>query len=145
MAPEILDYLDIDATKTIGYTNAVDLWAVGCIAYRLISGAVPFLSGRQLIRYCNDPTQFPLSALLDSHAKETCLSFIQKLLVPSPKERLTAVEALESLWIGSGSYRYIISRAHVFDCVYELRKIHPRDHRWSIFRAACSRNRRKPR
>lgn len=31
-APEILNYLNTD-TLSAGYTNAVDLWAVGCITY----------------------------------------------------------------------------------------------------------------
>ena len=69
MAPEIPNFLDTD-TSNAEYTNAVDLWAVGCIAYRLVTGVVPFPPGRSLMKYCEDKSQFPYEPLFDSSIKK---------------------------------------------------------------------------
>lgn len=99
MAPEILDYLDdIDGEY---YTNAVDLWAVGCITYRIVTGVVPF-SARSLMKYCDDKSLFPYDSLLDSGVKSLVSGFIRELLAPYPKERPSASQALNHAWIISG-------------------------------------------
>lgn len=53
MAPEILNYLSTSEGSE-EYTNSVDIWAVGCIVYHLITGGVPFPPGKSFIRYCDD-------------------------------------------------------------------------------------------
>jgi serine/threonine protein kinase len=89
MAPEILSYLDAD-TIGAGYTNAVDLWAVGYITYRLITGVVPFPAGISLMKYCEDKSLFPFKPLFDSGIKNLGSKFIRGLLMTHPKERLSA-------------------------------------------------------
>jgi serine/threonine protein kinase len=96
MAPEILEYLDTPGGE---YTNAVDLWAVGCITYRLVTGIVPFPPGRSLLEYCKDASLFPYDALLDSGIKSSCSKFIKELLETGPKQRLSASQALDHAWI----------------------------------------------
>lgn len=102
MAPELLDYLN---TSSEEYTNAVDIWAVGCIIYRLVTGNVPFPPGRSLLEYCRDKSLFPYDALLDCGIKSTCAKFIKELLVVSPEQRPSASQALNHTWINSGKYR----------------------------------------
>jgi calcium/calmodulin-dependent protein kinase I len=101
MAPEIHPSLD-NYTSNGDYTNAVDLWAAGCITYRLVTGVVPFPSGRSLWEYCEDKSSFPCDALLDSGIKSSCSEFIKELLESYPKRRLSASKALEHPWITTG-------------------------------------------
>ena len=108
MAPEILDYLDTDAPSA-EYTNAVDLWAVGCITYRLVAGVVPFPAVRSLVKYCEDKSLFPFDPLFDSGIKSSGSKLIRELLVTDPKERLSASQALNHAWIISGGFGNIFS------------------------------------
>jgi WD40 repeat protein len=101
MAPEILNYLDPN-TRRVGYTNAVDLWAVGCIVYRLVTGVVPFSPAPwPLIQYCKDRLLFPNGPLSSIGFKQgsSCSSFIRELLAAEPKERPSATQALNHPWI----------------------------------------------
>ena len=107
MAPEILEYLDAPSGE---YTNAVDLWAVGCIAYRLVTGVVPFPPGKSLLKYCEDKSLYPYDALLDSGIKSLCSNFIKELLKTSPTQRPLASQALNHVWIISGRCTDICSR-----------------------------------
>jgi serine/threonine protein kinase len=118
MAPEILDYLD---TPSEEYTNAVDLWAVGCITYRLVTGLIPFPSSRSLLEYCKDKSLFPYNALLDSGIKSLCSKFIKELLETTPKQRPVASQALNHAWINSGRCTNILCKY-----AYKLTEILPR-------------------
>jgi serine/threonine protein kinase len=107
-APEILGYLDADEPST-EYTNAVDLWAAGCITYRLVTGVVPFPPGKSLVKYCEDKSLFPFDHLFDSGIKSSGSKFIRELLVTHPEERLSASQALNHTWILSGGLGNIFS------------------------------------
>jgi calcium/calmodulin-dependent protein kinase I len=72
---------DLDA-ETSEYTSAIDLWALGCIIYRVIVGAVPFPCLLSLRNFCRDPTKVPLNI---SPLMEEAGNFIRKLLQPNPK------------------------------------------------------------
>jgi serine/threonine protein kinase len=103
MAPEILQYIDTDSPNG-EYTNAVDLWAVGCIAYRIITGHVPF-STPKLIKYCTDNSQFPSDRLygIGITRERACFKFIRELLAAYPTERPSASQALNHAWITPGN------------------------------------------
>lgn len=102
MAPEILEYIDTESSSG-KYTNAVDLWAVGCIVFRIITGGVPF-STPKLIKYCRGASRFPSDPLHDAHIRResACFSFIRRLLKAYPSERPSASQALGHSWIRSG-------------------------------------------
>jgi serine/threonine protein kinase len=100
MAPEILDLLDSSSAE---YTNAVDLWALGCITYRIVSGVVPFPSVKALLKYCEDKALFPLDALFDAKIESSCFRFVKELLAPYPGKRPSASQALGHDWIGRGT------------------------------------------
>lgn len=100
MAPELLNYLSISAD----FTNAVDIWATGCIIYRLVAGIVPFPPGVSLMKYCEDKSQFPYDPLFDCGIRSGGSKFLRQLLIPHPKDRPTASEALRNDWILSGKY-----------------------------------------
>ncbi|XP_071477478.1 serine/threonine-protein kinase H1 homolog [Diadema antillarum] len=82
------------------YNQSVDLWAIGVVAYILLSGRMPFDDDnrtrlyRKILRakysFTGDPWKDVSSAGKD---------FIDKLLVINPAERLGAVQALKHPWI----------------------------------------------
>ncbi len=78
MGPEILEYLDTDP-QSDEYTNAIDLWAVGCIAHRLVTGVLPSPSGRSLLKYCEDRSLF-FDAHLGKDLKAYALNSSKKFL-----------------------------------------------------------------
>ncbi|KAG4433508.1 hypothetical protein IFR05_011017 [Cadophora sp. M221] len=101
MAPEILNYLN-GQDSSDQYTNSVDIWALGCIVYRLITGTVPFPLGKSLIKYCEDKSLFPYDALFDSGIKSECSKFLRQLLTAQPTDRPAASQALQHPWILTG-------------------------------------------
>ncbi|PVH75199.1 Pkinase-domain-containing protein, partial [Cadophora sp. DSE1049] len=98
MAPEILNYLSMPE-GTEQYTNSVDIWAAGCIVYRLITGRVPFPPGKSLVKYCEDKSLFPYDDLFDSGIKSEGYKFLRQLLSALPGERPSASQALKHSWI----------------------------------------------
>ncbi|KAH7323984.1 kinase-like domain-containing protein [Rhexocercosporidium sp. MPI-PUGE-AT-0058] len=92
MAPEILNYIPGYSE----YTYAVDIWALGCIIYRLFSGAVPFPPGLSLTNFCGDELRFPSKA---TEMSDLGNELLRKLIIAHPTKRLTAEEALEHAWI----------------------------------------------
>ena len=107
MAPEVQNLIESGVAGS-DYTNAVDMWAVGCITYRLVTGVVPFPPGRTLIKYCEDRSLFPYDALFDSGIKSTCSKFIRHLLVAQPQERPSATQALQHEWISVSKFIHFI-------------------------------------
>jgi serine/threonine protein kinase len=99
MAPETLDYLSPDSTF------AVDVWATGCIIYRLIAGKVPFPPGHSLIKYCQDGSNFPHDPHFDNGATDDGFDSIGSLLNAHPAQRPTAAQDLENAWLVSGKNR----------------------------------------
>jgi len=89
------------------YDSSVDMWAIGVVAYMLLSGQRPFHSTDQkekarMIR--EDPLQFPPRywAHISAEAQDFCRILMQK----DPAKRLSASEAVKHPWI---THR---SRAH---------------------------------
>lgn len=114
MAPEILRYIVNATTKAEGYTNAVDIWALGCIIYRLVKGTVPFPPGLSLVNFCGDETKFPSHGLEFS---ELGIRFIRDLLRAYPSTRLTAQEALDHDWITTGRHSSPYTRMQLVNSV----------------------------
>jgi serine/threonine protein kinase len=96
MGPELYFYVPGLNKETSEYTNAIDIWALGCIVYRIITRAVPFLSLLSLRNYsnCNEELLFEVPSPMAE--AET---FVRKLLTPHPAERPTASAALEHHWV----------------------------------------------
>ncbi|PGG98753.1 serine/threonine protein kinase [Helicocarpus griseus UAMH5409] len=96
MAPELFHYVpDLDM-ESGGYTSAVDLWGLGCIIYRIITGAIPFPSLLLLRNYCLDALKVPL-ILPPSMGRAR--GFVEALLQPSPAKRPSAAAALALQWL----------------------------------------------
>jgi serine/threonine protein kinase len=100
MAPELFYYVQELDTETSEYTNAIDLWSLGCIILRVVTGAVPFPSLLSLRNYCRDPSRL----LNIPHSMEAARDFVKELLAPHPAQRPGASAALESTWLTTSKY-----------------------------------------
>ncbi|XP_046843746.1 serine/threonine-protein kinase H1-like [Xenia sp. Carnegie-2017] len=96
-----VEYMAPEVITRAHYTNAVDMWSMGVIAYIVLSGRLPFplngniLSTLRMICFCKYSfEEEPWNAVSDE-AK----TFIRSLLVVEPAKRLTAAQALKHRWI----------------------------------------------
>ncbi|OJJ48268.1 hypothetical protein ASPZODRAFT_92708 [Penicilliopsis zonata CBS 506.65] len=92
-----------------GYTKAVDLWSVGCIAAVLLTGGSPF----------RDPSTYEYSVerarrcdleLLEMdlrrvHAGKRATDFIRRLLVLDEMERMDVKQAVQHNWFTNAAHR----------------------------------------
>ena len=103
MAPEVVRcdkefrerYLRLNRA---GYGKAVDLWAIGALAFELVVGFPPFQStSRQQAYDMILQGSFKIPAFVSEHGAD----FIRKCLVLDPSARLKPAEMLEHPWIVS--------------------------------------------
>ena len=107
MAPEIYGSF----LRPSGYTNAIDIWAVGCIACRMLIGEPPFSDPWLLVQYlkamkvskpmdqiCKEVPYIlkDLAGLLDIKTSKGL--FVRRLLEPEPGKRLSASHAKGHAW-----------------------------------------------
>ena len=93
MAPEFFGYVGNADEERFEYTRAIDLWALGCIVYRLCTQTVPFpfyYNSLPLMHYCEQSTLFPEQALLSRGISKQFVALVKSLLRPEPSERLPA-------------------------------------------------------
>ncbi|KAL2268817.1 hypothetical protein VTJ83DRAFT_3663 [Remersonia thermophila] len=94
IAPELLGFV---AEKR--YPFAVDMWSLGCVIYRVLTGR-EFLVGVDDVReYVNGQAQFPRSELDRVNLSEAGMGFVRQLLKSDPGARLTAAAAAEHKWM----------------------------------------------
>ncbi|KHE80685.1 kinase-like protein [Neurospora crassa] len=79
------------------YTSAVDVWALGAIAFCMRTGSPPFPNPLTLANYPEDPTVFPTLKLRSS--TQPCRGFITGAMAAIPQERLTIIEAVGHYWL----------------------------------------------
>ena len=107
VAPELLglahddDADDDDASPPLSYSNAVDIWAVGVIAFVLLVGDLPFdpTDFRHLRRYVKGKVAFPERFLRDRNVSALGLSFIASQMIPAPSSRPSVPSSLKHQWI----------------------------------------------
>lgn len=94
MAPELW------SERESAYDSSVDMWALGVVAYMLLSGQRPFHSAdkrekARMIRH--DPLRFPEKQW--AHISQDAQEFCSALMKKKPSERLSASEAVKHPWI----------------------------------------------
>eukprot|EP01064_Diplonema_japonicum_P026631 TRINITY_DN38132_c0_g1_i1.p1 TRINITY_DN38132_c0_g1~~TRINITY_DN38132_c0_g1_i1.p1 ORF type:complete len:318 (+),score=66.70 TRINITY_DN38132_c0_g1_i1:59-955(+) len=93
VAPEVL-------TGATGYTESVDLWSIGVIAYVLLCGFCPFEDENTRALYDSIASgEFSFPSPYWDGVSELARSFIKQLLVVDPAERLTTRQALSHEWL----------------------------------------------
>jgi serine/threonine protein kinase len=98
MAPEQFYYVAGQDEDEDEYSNAVDIWAIGCITFKLFTKKTPFPPGPSLMRYCTDQSMFP-GEELSRKASSSGHKFVHGLLTPDPAQRPPAKAALEDSWL----------------------------------------------
>merc|ERR1712232_183779 len=92
VAPEIL--------QAKGYGKEVDLWSVGVITYILLCGFPPFYNENvPLLFESIMKADFDYPEEYWDHISDDAIDFIDSLLIPEPKQRLTAKQALTHSWL----------------------------------------------
>jgi serine/threonine protein kinase len=81
-----------------GFSEKVDIWAVGVIVYRNLTGLLPFTSRNEFT-----PQRF--SQLFESRIwsikKEEVKTFVKGLLELDPVKRFSAIQAMKNPWVQS--------------------------------------------
>lgn len=90
MAPELLK------DDSGHYTPAVDVWALGAVAFRLRTGQIPFPTPGRLYAYAHDQRLFPIKPLGTSSA--FCMNFVEQTLHNDPTRRSTIDKVLTHPW-----------------------------------------------
>ena len=103
MAPELVHLYppsDPDVGDEFVYTASVDIWALGEITFRLLTGEAAF-PGRKLFDYVVMNAAFPTGPLEAAKCSPECIDFIRKCMAASPRNRLEAARGLEHAWLKS--------------------------------------------
>ncbi|KAK0717463.1 kinase-like domain-containing protein, partial [Lasiosphaeria miniovina] len=102
IAPEGDDGEDDDDGEGVNkYTLAVDIWALGEIAFRMIAYAPSFSEPRQVSRYVVRNGPFPTAKLVARGASKSCQEFIQWTMAAGASRRPTADQAAAHVWLQS--------------------------------------------
>ena len=98
-APEVLG--SDSNSETSVYTNAVDIWSLGCVIYELLMGTHLFTSGEQVSRYYYKSLPFPEGKLkgLSPPTDDAGISLVKSMLSIQPEDRPTAADALGNEWL----------------------------------------------
>ena len=92
LAPEVVNYDFVSAPT--------DMWAVGVITYILLSGYSPFLGDNELETFNNITScSYDFDVEEFETISEDAKSFICKLLLKNPLERLTVEQTLSHPWL----------------------------------------------
>ena len=98
-APEVLG--SDSNSETSVYTNAVDIWSLGCVIYELLVGTHLFASGKQVSSYYYGKFPFPEDKLkgLSPPMDDAGISLLKSMLSIQPEDRPTAEDALGNAWL----------------------------------------------
>ena len=82
---------------------AVDLWSLGCVAFKILTKSVPFPDVRALRRFCRSQSPFPIGPLADVGLSREGIDFVKILIVADPKARAIITTAQGSEWLRNDS------------------------------------------
>ncbi|KAH7171278.1 kinase-like domain-containing protein [Dactylonectria macrodidyma] len=106
LAPELIGVFTISDRRSgsnsrsqSAYTTAVDMWALGEIAVRLLTRRSTFPESHDLFDYVVHQTPFPRQVFEGQDVSNECFAFIEKAMAPSPSQRLLAREAMAHPWL----------------------------------------------
>lgn len=97
MAPETLGFIE-DENQSSSYTNAVDIWSLGCLVYYVLTGKAPFQNSVSLRDYAWEAMEFPEKDLIQKRVSGSGREFIRKMLASEPKDRPVASTGLVQKW-----------------------------------------------
>ena len=80
------------------YTNAVDVWSLGVIAFRILSAENPFKDPSHLNQYVMGNIEFPSNVLLLNNVSVQGCEFVNSLMAPVSEDRPTVKDCLQHPW-----------------------------------------------
>ncbi|KAF8539845.1 kinase-like domain-containing protein [Trichophaea hybrida] len=95
MAPEVLTVDDHEHSE---YTNAVDIWSLGCVVHKVLTGRTPFTTSSVLL-YAHGLMEFPVQHLEARRISVSGVAFIKCLMEKDPRTRLSAEQARKAAWL----------------------------------------------
>lgn len=98
MAPEILGFTE----DSCEYTNAVDMWSLGCLASWLLTQQV-LVDVSKMYLFSRGRFPLPLDVLSSKAVSKPGLDFVANLLVYQPHLRMSALAAVRHEWLRSHS------------------------------------------
>lgn len=103
LAPEVLDPRGgnhKNNTNSPRYSNLVDMWSIGCVAFVILTGYMPFDGSTQEALQRNIREGKYNRYILDKiEASEECKQFIDSVLQVNPVNRPAPGEALKMKWL----------------------------------------------
>lgn len=82
------------------YTNAVDVWSLGVIAFRILSAENPFKDAPRLNQYVMGNIEFPWNVLLLNKVGAQGCDFVNSLMALNPEDRPRVKDCLHHPWFG---------------------------------------------
>lgn len=84
--------------------RAGDIWAVGTMAFRMLTKQAAFISHFLAVQYVDRPDElFPRAALSEWSVTADGQDFIRRLMEPIPERRLASNQALDEGWLQMGT------------------------------------------
>jgi len=93
-APEVISSQDKRS-----YTEACDLWSIGCMTYVMLCGKPPFWGTREQHYKAAKNERYPFRDDPWDKMNPKAKDFVQKLLKAKPDKRMTCVEAVAHQWL----------------------------------------------
>ena len=124
LAPELLGFVKPSNESRPQDTQAADMWSLGEITFRILTGEPTFRNMSLLAAYIQTPENFPSNTLLAHSVGSDVCDFLKRVMVPTPEERLSARDALLHDWMepqrspGSRPYSVVFERCEVFSLVF---------------------------
>jgi serine/threonine protein kinase len=96
-APEAMGMSN--SSETSEYTNAVDIWSLGCISHKMLTQVMPFSRLCILFEYYERRVEFPRTIMLSKNISTQGIGFVERMLASVPSSRPAAEEALGHEWL----------------------------------------------
>lgn len=129
IAPELQGFRPSNYLSGNDYTNAVDMWALGCLVHEVLTSEIPFL--RSMVdenlseisclnptsslqqswfdtdyysKFCLGDIPFPIERLQHSQVSDKGVDFVKRLMVVHPNSRPSAEEARDDPWLSPKAF-----------------------------------------
>jgi serine/threonine protein kinase len=132
-APELLGFPGFIRPKHVSEFKAADLWALGEIIFRMLTGEATFESEWRLFEHCQQKQPFPSNRLRTSAGDDSC-EFVTGIMKALPHKRMTTAQCLQHRWIESLRIEKEISTLnleHTSPLAPEIPRNEPASARWS--------------
>ena len=112
-APEVLGFFRPGDESNDSYTNAVDIWSLGVVAFLILTGETLFKDQRRLGQYVAGSFTFPFDVLLANKVSAQGREFVSSLMAPRSEDRPEVKECMQLSWLDYITEASEIERYHL--------------------------------